>query len=456
MIRIDSREIQKLYIGYFGRPADPSGIQYWLQCSEDLLTLREIYAVFSQQDEYLDLIAHDKSFEYQINRLYLNLFDRNADIDSLNYWLEMIDNKGYKIEDIFYKLIQINHHNYLNNETLGKKDKNVLYNKIYAAEIFTKQISKNSTLINLYQPKSISPWISGESFLGASDFINNINSTKVSKEDVTSFIVSLFHVSLDLFEKAIDIKDLSLSIPIYYLENRSLTKTIVKKIINNTGGAITKLNNSTHILALNNINLTIMKGERVGLIGHNGSGKSTFLKLISGIYQPTAGNIDILIDVYPMLQKSFLTSTELSGIDACKASYLLHNHSLIGFESFLDEIIDFSGLGQYISLPIKTYSDGMSARLIFSILTNFPHDCLAIDEGFGTGDSDFFDRAEKRMKEFMASAATLVLASHSEELLRQFCDRGIVFSHGSIVFDGPLNKALKFYHTNDYYRKNVA
>ena len=455
MIRIDSREIQKLYIGFFGRPADPSGIKYWLENSEDLLTLREIYYVFSKQDEYLALIAHDKSFKYQINRFYLNLFDRNLDIQSLNYWVEMIENKDYQVADILYNLIQINHNNYLKNEMLIEKDKNVLDNKIHAAEIFTKQISKNSILINLYQPESIAPWISGEAFLKASEFINNVNFMKLSKEDVNSFIGSIFNITVDLFERAIDIEDLSLAIPIDYLENRSLTKIIVKKIMNNTGGAITKLNNSTHILALNNINLTIMKGERVGLIGHNGSGKSTFLKLISGIYKPTSGNINILIDVYPMLQKSFLTSTELSGIDACKASYLLHHHSLIGFESFLEEIIDFSGLGQYISLPIKTYSDGMSARLIFSILTNFPHDCLAIDEGFGAGDSDFVDRAEKRMKEFLASATTLVLASHSEELLRQFCSRGIVFRHGSIVYDGPLNAALKFYHTHDYYRKNV-
>ena len=97
----------------------------------------------------------------------------------------------------------------------------------------------------------------------------------------------------------------------------------------------------------------------------------------------------------------------------------------------------------------------MSARLIFSILTSSPHDCLAIDEGFGTGDADFCDRAEERMKLFMESAATLFLASHSEELLKQFCNRGIVFSHGSIAYDGPLDAALNYYHTHDYYRKNV-
>tara|TARA_Y100001968_G_C18849758_1_gene477543 strand:- start:84 stop:560 length:477 start_codon:yes stop_codon:yes gene_type:complete len=157
-----------------------------------------------------------------------------------------------------------------------------------------------------------------------------------------------------------------------------------------------------------------------------------------------------------MLQKTFLTSAELTGIDACKAHYLLEKHTLIGFDQFMNEIIEFSGLGPYISLPLKTYSEGMSARLIFSILTSSPHDCLAIDEGFGMGDADFFERAEQRMKKFMDSAATIFLASHSEQLLRQFCNRGIVFSHGSIVYDGSLDAALNYYHTHDYYSKDVV
>ena len=116
----------------------------------------------------------------------------------------------------------------------------------------------------------------------------------------------------------------------------------------------------------------------------------------------------------------------------------------------------FSGLGSFINLPIKTYSEGMCARLIFSMLTSYPHECLAIDEGFGTGDADFFERAQERMQSFMDSATTLILASHSEHLLKQFCFRGIVFSHGSVVYDGQLDAALNYYHTHDYYRKNVS
>ncbi len=456
MVTIQSNELQKLYIAYFGRPGDPSGINYWLSRSNESLTLREISNELSRQDEYKEYISSNRSFDFKINKLYFNLFNRKADFEGLNYWMKMVTRHGYKISDIVCELVYSSEKPYSVTPEQEKSDITILQNKILVAELFTKQISKSITLINLYKPDSISPWVSGNSFIRVSNFLNHINFETASIDQVDNLIFSLSDTSINLLTTpAIEIQDLSLSIPIYQLENRSLTKRFTNKVINITGGALDQSRNGTNIIALNNINLTIMKGERVGLIGHNGSGKSSFLRLISGIYLPTTGNIKVLVEVYPMLQKTFLTSAELSGIDACKAHYLLNNHSLKGFEPFLNEIIEFSGLGSYIALPIKTYSEGMSARLIFSILTSSPHDCLAIDEGFGTGDADFCDRAEKRMKQFMESAATLFLASHSEELLKQFCNRGIVFSHGSIAYDGPLDAALNYYHTHDYYRKNV-
>ncbi len=456
MSNVESNDLQKLYVAFFGRPGDPSGINYWISRSNQLLSLRDISDELSRQDEYIKYIANDKSIEFKINKLYLNLFNRKADFDGLNYWMGMIDSNEYNMSDVVYNLVFSKDKCYATNQDQLNKDENILRNKIFAAEIFTKQISRSITLINLYQPDSISPWVSGDALIKASNFLSNVNSQKVSIDDVNNLIDSLTDSPIEMLtQPAIEIKDISLSIPVYCLENRSLTKRFAKKVINITGGKLSQSRNGTNVIALNNINLTIMKGERVGLIGHNGSGKSSFLRLISGIYIPSSGNINISVDVYPMLQKTFLTSSELSGVDACKAHYLLNNHSLIGFDSFLNDIINFSGLGSYISLPIKTYSEGMSARLIFSILTSSPHDCLAIDEGFGTGDADFCDRAEERMQQFMESAATLFLASHSEELLKQFCDRGIVFSHGSIAYDGPLDAALNYYHTHDYYSKNV-
>ena len=139
--------------------------------------------------------------------------------------------------------------------------------------------------------------------------------------------------------------------------------------------------------ALDDINLTILQGGRVALIGHNGAGKSTFLRLVSGIYRHTSGCFKAHVPVYPMINKSFVTSPELSGLQALRAHFLLVNGHLRGFEEFSDDVINFSGLGDYIHLPLKTYSQGMEARLLFSMLTGISHDCLAMDEGFGAGDT---------------------------------------------------------------------
>ena len=446
-------ELQKLYIAYFGRPADPLGIEYWLKELKKSYNLQHISYTLSQQDEYTNYFEY-RSTEYKINNLYLNLFNRRPDFFCLKFWMNMVNNHNYKISDIVYKLLFSKDKSLWIDLSQLDKDIDILNNKIRAAEMFTKKISKSIKLVNLYKPDSVSPWISGNSLIRTGKFFRNIKNIRISQLAMDDFINSLFDISTKLIgQPAIEIKNTTLKIPIHSIQNRSLTKRFTSKFVNITGGQLTQTKQGTNIVALNNINLTIMRGERVGLIGHNGSGKSSFLRLISGIYLPTSGNVKISVDVYPMLQKTFLTSSELSGIDACKAHYLLENNSLIGFDIFLNEIIEFSGLGPYIYLPIKTYSEGMSARLIFSILTSSPHDCLAIDEGFGTGDADFYDRAQKRMQQFMESAATLFLASHSEELLRQFCSRGIVFSHGSITYDGPLDMALNYYHTNNNYKK---
>ncbi len=448
MIKVGSDDLQKLYIAYFGRPGDPSGLNFWLSYFNKSLNLREISNHLSIQDEYV-YYMRNKSIQFQINQLYLNLFNRKVDFENLNYWLRMVDNENWIISDIVYQLLYSQDQLDLIDLVLTNEDINVLTNKILAAELFTNQIRKSIFLNKLYQPDSISPWVAGDALVKASKFLSNVNRQEVSINEVNNIINSFSEIPVEMLtQPAIEIQDLSLAIPIYYLESRSLTKGLAKKVLNITGGELTKSKQGANIIALNNINITIMKGERVGLIGHNGSGKSSFLRLISGIYEPTTGQIKRSVDVYPMLQKTFLTSPELSGIDACKAYFLLKNYSLENFESFLNEIIEFSGLGEYISLPIKTYSEGMSARLIFSIMTSSHHDCLAIDEGFGTGDADFRDSAEERMEKFMESAATLFLASHSEELLKQFCNRGIVFSHGSIAYDGPLEAALNYYHSN--------
>lgn len=242
----------------------------------------------------------------------------------------------------------------------------------------------------------------------------------------------------------LELYDVGLRIPVSIKEARSLKKVLIRSV---TGGSLMRKEGlGAEIDALRHINCTILHGERVALIGHNGAGKTTFLRLVSGIYQPTSGIFRAHCPVFPMIQKSFITSQDLNGMQAAKGHYLLIHGNLRGFDEFIDDVIEFSGLGDFMHLPIKGYSEGMAARLLFSMLTSSQHECLALDEGFGASDARFFAKAKLRMEKFIASAGTLLLASHSNELLRQFCTRGIVFDQGQIVCDASLEESLTYYH----------
>ena len=164
MIYVDSNELQKLYIAYFGRPGDPSGINYWLSRSKESLTIREISNELSRQDEYTNYFAHDSSLDFKINKLYLNLFNRKADFEGLNYWMYMVNSQDYQISDVLYNLVFAINKPYSVDFEQEKNDIHILQNKILAAQLFTEQISKSITLVNLYKPDSISPWISGNPF----------------------------------------------------------------------------------------------------------------------------------------------------------------------------------------------------------------------------------------------------------------------------------------------------
>ena len=242
------------------------------------------------------------------------------------------------------------------------------------------------------------------------------------------------------------LENVGLDIPVFTTETRSLKSTLIRSV---TGGGLKRRGGGAVITALEGVTCEIREGDRVALIGHNGAGKSSFLRLISDIYQHTSGLFEAYVPVFPMIHKSFITSAELSGLQAIKAHYLMVKGNLKGFQSFCDDVIAFSGLGDFVHLPVKTYSQGMAARLLFSVLTACSHDCLAMDEGFGAGDSSFYAQAQDRLHSFLSTTGTLLLASHSDGLLRQFCQRGLVFDRGRIVYDGGLEDALNFYHQHE-------
>ena len=213
-----------------------------------------------------------------------------------------------------------------------------------------------------------------------------------------------------------------------------------------------KINNKSKVLILKDINIYINKGDRIGLIGANGAGKSTLLKLLSGVYKPTNGRIRGNI-FFPMIIRDLNVSHDLSGIDAAKAFFYQHDLNTIGYDinEFIFDIEAISNIGEYFSKAIKYYSEGMRTRLMFSLLTSVRlSENLAIDEGFGTGDKMFASQAEAKLDDFLGSEGSLLLASHSDNLLRQFCKRGWVMKQGRIIYDGPLEEAISFYESKEY------
>lgn len=242
----------------------------------------------------------------------------------------------------------------------------------------------------------------------------------------------------------LEIRNLSLDIPVGSSKKYGRSLNVLNESI---GGILKNKHDTTYIRALNKINLTIKKGERIALIGHNGSGKSTLLRVISNIFKPSEGEIKGQFFT-PLLNRAFMVNEDHSGIDAIKAHYLYakRNVSTQDYKNFEEKIIEESGLGTFIHVPIRTYSTGMAERLQFCLATSFNDNALAIDEGFGTADSSFTSYATKKLDNFMDSSETIVFASHSEALLTDFCQRGIVLRGGIINFDGPIKEAFNFYH----------
>ncbi len=197
--------------------------------------------------------------------------------------------------------------------------------------------------------------------------------------------------------------------------------------------------------ALKDITLEIKRGERVGLVGLNGSGKSTLLKVLAGIYPPSAGRVERKGHVCPMFE--FATGFEMnqSGWDNIRIRGLLLGMSPEEIEAKLHQIGEFTELGEFLSYPVRTYSTGMFIRLAFAVSTSINPEILLLDEVMGAGDIRFAEKARKRMMEFMQQGKVLVFASHSFDLLNDFCERTIWLDKGRVAADGPTREVTSLY-----------
>lgn len=184
--------------------------------------------------------------------------------------------------------------------------------------------------------------------------------------------------------------------------------------------------------ALDHVSFSVGKGETVGIIGHNGAGKSTILKVISGILKPTEGSVIVNGNVVPMLELGSGFDFDLTGQEN-----IFLNGAILGYsEEYLkekyNEIVDFSELGQFIDTPIRNYSSGMLARLAFSIASVVKPEILIVDEILSVGDMDFQEKSRARMKELMGGGTTVLFVSHNLDQIREMCTRVIWLEHGKI------------------------
>ncbi len=200
------------------------------------------------------------------------------------------------------------------------------------------------------------------------------------------------------------------------------------------------------ITPLKDINLTINEGDVIGFIGKNGAGKSTLMKIIAGITEHTAGTVEVNGVVNSLINLGAGFNPKLTGRQNIYYKGLLMGMNKEKIDLVMDDIIEFCELGDYFDLPLYMYSSGMSARLGFALAIFAEHDILIVDEVFAVGDKMFRQKSEAKMKELFRSGKSIIFASHSDEQIRQFCNRAIFIDESHIVVDGTVEEALEAYN----------
>ena len=224
--------------------------------------------------------------------------------------------------------------------------------------------------------------------------------------------------------------------------NHSLRGTVSQKV----GGILRKGANSQYsVSALSNVNFDFKSGDRIGLIGHNGAGKSTLLQTINRGYFPTSGELQIDGRVIPLLNLGNGADPEFNGHENIKLLGLHMGLTPDEIEENRQDIVDFCELGDFLNLPLRSYSAGMYLRLTFAIGTAVNPEILLIDELFGAGDQGFFQKAQDRMESMIDEASILFLASHSTELIERYCETVIVMHKGHVSFVGKPQDAFIHY-----------
>lgn len=248
---------------------------------------------------------------------------------------------------------------------------------------------------------------------------------------------------LAMMSTYINLNDVCVTFPVFNAASHSLKNRALSAM---TGGSIARQHDGvTLVRGLIDVNLKLRKGDRLGLVGHNGSGKTTLLRVLSGIYAPTQGTAEIVGDCVSLINIGLGIDPEATGRDNIIMRGIMMGLKPTVIKQQIEELIEFTGLGDFIDLPFRTYSTGMQLRLAFAVSTGVQPRILIMDEWLSTGDEEFKARANKRLTDVVNSADILVLASHSKDLLLENCNRILWLEHGKVRVQGEPDIILKDY-----------
>jgi len=256
---------------------------------------------------------------------------------------------------------------------------------------------------------------------------------------------------------SINVDNVYVEFPIYDHYSRSLRHTLglgkIAQGLNrfatrklNVGGQIGQDRKGKVVIkALDGISFTANEGDRIALLGHNGSGKTTLLRVIAGIYEPVSGDVTTNGRVIPLFNLQLGMDHDATGLENIWLRGKMLDLTTAQIKATLEDVVEFTELGDYLYMPIRTYSQGMLVRLAFGISTAIAPDILILDEMIGAGDATFLDRANQRLRSFISQTGILVIASHSNDVLRKWCNKGMLLEHGKMLAFGDLEDVIELY-----------
>lgn len=205
---------------------------------------------------------------------------------------------------------------------------------------------------------------------------------------------------------------------------------------------------SSEFWALRNVSFTVQQGEAIGVVGRNGQGKSTLLKLVAQVMLPDEGVVEVHKGVAPLIEITGGFVDDLTVRDNVYLTAGLHGMKKAEIAARFDEIIEFAEIGDFLDTPYKHLSSGMKVRIAFAVISRLEEPIILVDEVLAVGDKGFRDKCYRRIEELLAGGRTLFFVSHNEKDLRRFCKRGLYFDKGELVFDGPIAEVLNRYNAD--------